>query len=80
MAHVVYNADDNKHIWTPEAVLAMMANPVYVGIYPYPEVVPEDMWVKAAVKSIQEVGAEKFLRTMLQSLRDSMEATAVEDE
>ena len=60
--------------WTPDDVLRMAANPIYTGIPPYPSIVDDDLWVKAAVKIIDEVGLERFLRVMLKTLRDSMDA------
>jgi hypothetical protein len=62
--------------WTGEDVAAVLANPIYTGIGPYPPIVTDDDWVKAASRSIEEEGAEVFLHRMLQVLRESLRGEA----
>jgi len=64
---------DEKKGWQPDDMLRMVCNPVYAGIPPYDAIVEEGQWVKAGVKAIKEVGARRFLTTLLVELRASME-------
>ena len=59
--------------WRDKDVEAMICNPIYAGVGPYPPIVPQDQWVAAAAKAISEMGAERFLRTMLRELRSALE-------
>jgi hypothetical protein len=47
----------------------MIANPVYAGLGPFPPLVDDEQWVRAAVKAIEEDGAEQFLVNLLFVLR-----------
>lgn len=59
-----------KHFTLEEqAVADILANPIYAGIPPFPRIVSDDEWVKAAVVCIKEEGAEVFLKRMLMMLR-----------
>ena len=51
---------------------SIMSNPVYTGIPPYPRVVSDETWIRAAADLIVEEGAEQFLVNMLYMLRASM--------
>lgn len=73
-----------KYVLNPEemneaAARGMLSNPVYVGVPPYNRVVSDEAWVRAAVKLIEEDGAEQFLVNLLYMLRVSM-VDAVPDE
>jgi hypothetical protein len=57
---------------TPEKVRGMICNPIYAGVGPYPRLVDEETWVRAATRMIQEDGAEQFLVNMLYMLRQSL--------
>ena len=59
---------------TPGDIQKMLVNPIYAGIPPFPAIVDEDVWVAAGTRAIGEMGAEAFLRLMLQTLRESMES------
>jgi hypothetical protein len=59
---------------TEAEIRGIIANPIYAGIGPYPAMVPEEQWVKAAVKAIQEDGAEQFLVNLLSVLRESFQS------
>jgi len=61
----------------------MICNPIYTGIAPFPKLVDDEAWVKAAAQFIAEEGVEQFLVNMLymlrQSLREVDETRADED-
>src|SRR6266705_1823965 len=58
--------------FTEEEVRGMIANPVYAGIGPFPQLVSDEQWVRAATKSIRVDGPEQFLVNLLHVLRQSL--------
>ena len=58
----------------------MLVNPIYAGVGPYPQVVPDAKWVAAVGKAIEEVGTERVLTTMLEVLRQAWAAADHEEE
>ena len=65
---------------TSEAILrGLISNPVYVGVPPYPRLISDKAWVKAALELIEEEGAEQFLVNLLYMLRNSI-VDAIPDE
>ncbi len=58
---------------TVEEVRGMVANPIYAGVGPYPQLIPDAQWVRCAALAIREDGAEQFLVNMLHVLRQSFE-------
>ncbi|MHC1767026.1 MAG: hypothetical protein AB9869_22450 [Verrucomicrobiia bacterium] len=58
--------------FTEEEVRGMIANPIYAGIGPYPQLIPDEQWVRCAAKAIAQDGAEQFLVNMLHVLRQAM--------
>ncbi len=63
-----------KGEFTVPQIRGMICNPVYAGISPYPPLVSDEEWVKAAMKMVKEDGLEQFLVNMLYVLRKAMEA------
>lgn len=59
--------------FTPGRVLAILANPVYVGIGRFPQMLTREQWIKAASLTISKISAELFLRVMLDSLEQALE-------
>lgn len=57
---------------TPEAIKGMICNPIYAGVGPYPAIMSDEEWVRAASKSIKEDGPEQFLVNMLYVMRASL--------
>ena len=55
-----------------DEVRGMIANPIYAGIGPYPQLIPDEQWVRCAAKAIAEDGPEQFLVNMLHVLRQTM--------
>src|SRR6266704_1589261 len=64
--------------FTEEEVRGIIANPVYVGIGPFPQVGTDEQWIRAAAKAIREDGAEQFLVNMLHVLRQSLKDAKLE--
>jgi hypothetical protein len=52
------------------AVKGILVNPIYAGVGPYPRLVPDETWVRAGARLIQEDGAEQFLLNLLFVLRE----------
>lgn len=53
--------------WIPDEVKRVLINPIYTGIRQLgiPAIVPDELWIKANVKMIKEIGAEAWLRMLL---------------
>jgi hypothetical protein len=49
--------------WTAERVREVLSNPAYCLLVP--PVITEEMWIKAGVRLINEIGAEAYLRLLL---------------
>lgn len=58
-----------------ENVERMLANPFYcitinkIFAEKHEPLITEELWIKAAIKSIEESGAEKFLKELLENLK-----------
>ena len=65
--------------WTASHVTGVIANPVYAGIGPYPSLVSDEQWVRAAAKLIEDDGAEQFLVNLLHVLREMFEQPGESD-
>lgn len=59
--------------WTSGQVLALVANPIYTGIGPYPKMIDDELWIKAVNKQIEALGTELVLRVLLDSLRQAFD-------
>ena len=57
--------------FTVEEVRGMIANPVYAGVGLYPQLIPDEQWVRCAAKAIAEDGPEQFLVNLLHVLRQA---------
>ena len=53
--------------WTADRVREVLSNPVYCLLVP--PFITEEMWIKAGVGLINEIGAEAYLRLLLDHLR-----------
>src|SRR5262245_12822704 len=62
------------HEWNEEMVGGILCNPVYAGIPPFPEVVPESQWRQAALTHLSQIGAKQFLVNVLYALKRSFGA------
>jgi hypothetical protein len=68
---VVKHGADFRNV-TEAEIRGIIANPIYAGLGPYPAMITDEEWVKAAVKLIEEDGLEQFLVNMLFVLRESL--------
>jgi hypothetical protein len=59
--------------WTEKAVRAVLVNPIYTGVPPFPPIVAEEQWIKGMARRIAEEGVEPTLEAMLDELRASMQ-------
>ena len=59
---------------TPEKMRAMICNPIYAGIGPFPALVSDEEWVRAAAQMIKKEGSEQFLVNLLYVLRESFKS------
>ncbi|HWE35035.1 MAG TPA: hypothetical protein VG406_00570, partial [Isosphaeraceae bacterium] len=50
-------------------IKGMVVNPIYAGVADYPKMIPDEEWVGAVTKVIEEDGAEQFLVNLLYVLR-----------
>lgn len=57
--------------FTEEEIRGFLCNPVYAGFGPFPQVIPDELWIKAAMKAIEDDGSAQFLVNLLHVLRDS---------
>jgi hypothetical protein len=55
-------------VWTPDDVRKLLMNPMYC--LSEPPVVSEAQWIQAGVRLIGEIGPEKYLRALLDILKD----------
>jgi hypothetical protein len=65
--------NDDEGEWTPEQTRGVVGNPIYAGIGPYPPLIDDGTWVRAAAAMIQEEGKEQFLVNLLYLLRQAFE-------
>ena len=63
---------------TEEEVRGMIANPIYTGIGPYPQLIPDEQWIRCAAKAIAGDGPEQFLVNMLYVLRQALRGAKLE--
>ena len=59
--------------WTVDKVKETLANPVYTGIGSFPPIINDELWIKAFVKLMGEIGIKRALALMLQELRNSFQ-------
>jgi len=57
---------------TPEMLRGLVCNPIYTGMGPFPTLIDDETWVRAATRAIEGDGAEQFLVNMLYVLRQSL--------
>ena len=68
---VVALNDEKAHQMTAAHVRGIICNPIYAGIPPFPQTIPDEQWIAAAEKAIQEDGLPQFLVNMLHVLRET---------
>jgi hypothetical protein len=61
--------------FTDKDIQMIFSNPFYaINICPdlavdHVTMVPEDLWIKSAINEIKEIGAEQFLKNLLENLK-----------
>jgi hypothetical protein len=65
--------------WTAEMVRAMLTNPVYVGMGPYPRIVEDDLWLNTIVVRIEREGAAATVESVLLQFRETLPGLPVPD-
>lgn len=55
--------------WSEEVIRGILVNPVYAGFGPFPRMVEDATWVRAAARLIEQEGADQFLVNLLYVLR-----------
>jgi hypothetical protein len=58
--------DDANTGWTAEMVRAVLTDPIYAGMGPYPALVGDDLWLDVNVRRIGEEGAEAVVESVLE--------------
>jgi hypothetical protein len=53
--------------WTADRVSGVLSNPAYCLLVP--PVITEEMWINAGIRLINEIGADAYLRLLLDHLR-----------
>lgn len=61
--------------WDVQRVEELIANPLYAGIGPFPRLISDTAYVKAASKMIREIGPERYLHLTLKLLREQFGRT-----
>ena len=56
---------------TANKMRSLICNPIYTGIGPFPALVSDEEWVRAAAQMIKKEGSEQFLVNLLYVLRQS---------
>jgi hypothetical protein len=62
--------DDANTGWTAEMVRAVLTDPIYAGMGPYPALVGDDLWLDVNVRRIGEEGAEAVVESVLERFPD----------
>lgn len=55
--------------WDASKVREMLANPVYVGVGPYPAIVTNESWIKSFKSLVADIGLDEALALMLGALQ-----------
>jgi hypothetical protein len=69
--NVEFRQSGDSRPMTEAAIRGIICNPIYTGIGPFPETIPDVEWVAAAEKQIAADGTEQFLVNLLAMLRGS---------
>jgi hypothetical protein len=58
--------------FTAEDVRRVLANPIYVGMGPFPAVAEEDLWIKGNVRRMEEEGIQETFAFILKMFQESV--------
>jgi hypothetical protein len=70
--NVDFAVQDDAGKMTADKMRSLICNPIYVGIGPFPALIDDETWVRAAAQMIKKEGSEQFLVNMLYVLRQSL--------
>jgi hypothetical protein len=62
---------DEGREWTVADVVAVIVNPIYTGIPPFPRIVHDGKWIGGMKRRMAEVGPDLALSEMLEALRQT---------
>lgn len=65
---------DTSGAVSEDGIRGLICNPVYAGLGPFPAMVTDEQWIRAAAKLIAAEGAEQFLVNLLSVLRETFPA------
>jgi hypothetical protein len=57
--------------WTPGKVMALVCNPIYAGVPPFPAEVDDDKWIELMSRFVDRYGAKLVFRVLLDSVRQT---------
>jgi hypothetical protein len=57
----------------------MLTNPVYTGMGPYPSIIPDEDWLDANTRLIEEDGSEVVIRSILAQFQETFPGLSVPD-
>lgn len=58
--------------WTEADIERILSNPIYVAIGSYPQIIAEDLWIKAQKRRAEEKGIRPTLRTIRTALHETL--------
>ena len=70
--NVEHATSGDANMMIEEKMRSLMCNPIYAGVGPFPAIVDDETWVRAAARMIEKEGSEQFLVNMLYVLRESL--------
>ena len=70
--NATFRTNDQGGEFAASDILGMVCNPIYAGMGPFPQLIPDEEWVAAASQAIKKEGSEQFLVNMLYLLRLSL--------
>jgi hypothetical protein len=62
---------ESKSNWTATDIQRMLANPLYC--LAEEPIISEEEWIKAGARLISEIGADKYLRLLLENVKTTYE-------
>jgi hypothetical protein len=71
--------DDANTGWTAEMVRAVLTDPIYAGMGPYPALVGDDLWLDANVRRIGEEGAEAVVESVMERFWETFPGLQIPD-
>lgn len=70
------NGGGGERQWTVNDVQRVISDPRTAGVGGWPAIISENDWVAANVRMIAEMGADRYLRTLLAGLHENFDGVA----